>query len=212
MSSVDRSNAGVSLELSTWLRLLRAHGLLLREVRRAVPERLTLSQFDVLAQVHRDKRGLTPGVLTRELLVTAGNVTGIVDRLVRMGLAERHPLPSDRRAVLVRLSPRGRDLMRRAMPKHRRDVETVLSRIPSAELTELRRLLGRVIQAFEPEGPLGQRMGAAEARPVPWGAASPLAPPRRSPRRGSGRPRQGSRARLWKRDTTSRNRTKLASE
>src|SRR5262245_63684723 len=89
------------LALSVWVRLLKAHALLLREVRRRVPEDLTLPQFDVLAQLHRRASGMTPGELTRELLVTGGNVTVIVDRLVDLGLAERHPVPEDRRAVRV---------------------------------------------------------------------------------------------------------------
>src|SRR4029078_13418047 len=85
------------LALSVWVRLLKAHGLMLREVRRRVPISLTLPQFDVLAQLHRREDGMTPGELTRELLVTPGNVTGIVDRLVRLGLAERGAGPQGRR-------------------------------------------------------------------------------------------------------------------
>ena len=71
------------LALSAWVRLLKAHGLILREVRRALPGTLTLPQFDVLAQLYRRPDGMTPGELTRELLVTAGNVTGIVRYLER---------------------------------------------------------------------------------------------------------------------------------
>ena len=78
-------NADSRLALSVWVRLLKAHGLLLREVRRRVPDALTLPQFDVLAQLHRSDEGMTPGELTRELLVTAGNVTGIVERLSSLG-------------------------------------------------------------------------------------------------------------------------------
>ena len=66
-----------------------------RRVRRSVPGDLTLPQFDVLAQLYRRPPGMTPGQLTRELLVTAGNVTGIVERLARRGLVERRPVPED---------------------------------------------------------------------------------------------------------------------
>lgn len=126
---------------SVWLRLLKAHGLMLREVRRRVPPPLTLPQFDVLAQLHR--RGpMTPRELTRELLVTAGNLTGIVERLVRMGLVSRHRVPEDGRAVRVRLTPRGHKLMARALPRHRRDVAALLSVMPPAGLRRLRALLG----------------------------------------------------------------------
>jgi DNA-binding MarR family transcriptional regulator len=137
------------LALSVWVRLLKAHGLMLREVRRRVPVSLTLPQFDVLAQLHRRPEGMTPGELTRELLVTAGNVTGIVERLVRLGLAERRPVPQDRRAVRVRLTARGRQLMRRIIPRHRRDVAAVLARVPASDLARLRDLLGDVARRIE---------------------------------------------------------------
>lgn len=137
------------LALSVWVRLLKAHGLLLREVRRRVPEELTLPQFDVMAQLHRRAQGMTPGELTRELLVSAGNVTGIVDRLEQLRLVERRPVPEDRRAVRVRLTARGRQTMRRAIPRHRRDVMRLLSALPARELAQLRNLLGSVTHVLE---------------------------------------------------------------
>jgi len=129
--------------------LLKAHALLMREVRRRVPEDLTLPQFDVLVQLARREAGMTPGELTRELLVTAGNVTGIVERLAGVGLVERRPVPEDRRAVRVRLTTRGRRLMRRAIPRHRRDVDTLLERVATQDLASLRDLLGTVSRALE---------------------------------------------------------------
>lgn len=140
-----------AVALSVWVRLLKAHGLVLRQVRRRVPEGLTLPQFDVLVQLHRHGGGMTPGELTRVLLVTAGNVTGIVSRLAGVGLAERQPVPEDRRAIRVRLTPRGRRLMRRAIPRHRRDVATLLSGMAPSELGRLRDLLGRLGRTLEAE-------------------------------------------------------------
>lgn len=140
------------LGLSVWVRLLKAHALILREVRRRVPADLTLPQFDVLAQLARREEGMTPRELTRELLVSAGNVTGIVDRLAVLGLAERRPVPEDGRAVRVRLTPRGRQLMQSAIPRHRRDVGALLTPVPAAELAQLRDLLGRLNQALEGGG------------------------------------------------------------
>jgi len=145
------SPASGTLALSVWVRLLKAHGLALRHVRRRVPESLTLPQFDVLVQLHRRAEGMTPGELTRALLVTAGNVTGIVSRLVAMDLVERHPVPGDRRAVRVSLTARGRRIMRRAIPRHRRDVGTLLSGVSPADLARLRDLLGRLGRTLEAE-------------------------------------------------------------
>ena len=137
------------LALSVWVRLLKAHGLMMREVRRRVPGSLTLPQFDVLAQLARREEGMTPGELTRELLVTAGNVTGIVARLEALGLVERRPVPEDRRTVRIRLTPRGRQLTLRVIPRHRKDVGALLRRVPPDELAQLRDLLGRVARTLE---------------------------------------------------------------
>ena len=139
-----------SLAASTWLRLLKVHGLVLQKVRRAVPHGLTLPQFDVLAQLARHEEGMTPGELTRELLVTAGNVTGIVERLVGLRLVSRHPVPEDRRAVRIRLTPRGRKLIESALPRHREELAIVFAGMPSDELSRLRELLGRAGRALAP--------------------------------------------------------------
>lgn len=134
--------------VSAWLRLLKTHGLVLRELRRRVPDRLTLPQFDVLAQLHRHG-SMSPRDLTRALLVTAGNLTGIVSRLVNLGLVSRHRVPEDGRAVRLELTPRGRQLMRRAIPRHRQDVSALFSVLPAGELRRLRLLLGTLNQGLE---------------------------------------------------------------
>ncbi|HEX6737667.1 MAG TPA: MarR family transcriptional regulator, partial [Vicinamibacteria bacterium] len=113
---------------------------------RQMPGELTVPQFDVLAQLWRQPAGMTAGQLTRELLVTAGNVTGIVDRLQQLGLVQRRRLPQDRRTVEVRLTPRGRRLMQRVLPLHRRQVQALLAPLPPRDLARLRELLGRLGQ------------------------------------------------------------------
>ena len=140
-SSVDDAQ-GVAV--AVWVRLLKTHGLMLRALRRSVPEDLTLAQFDVLAQLEREREGMTGSALTRALLVTAGNVTGIVGRLSRLGLVERRPVPGDRRAARIRLTARGQKVMERALPRHRRDVAALLGALPTRDLETLRGLLGRI--------------------------------------------------------------------
>ncbi len=138
-----------ALALSVWLRLLKAHGLVLREVRRLVPEGLTLPQFDVLAQLDRRPEGMTPKELTRELLVTAGNVTGIVARLEQHGLVRREAVPQDRRTVRIQLTAEGRRRNETALPAHRRDLARLLASVPPSALADLRESLGRFLEAFE---------------------------------------------------------------
>jgi DNA-binding MarR family transcriptional regulator len=103
----------------------------------------------VLAQLHRRPGGCTPRELTRELLVTAGNLTGVVERLWRVGLVRREAVPGDRRAVRIRLTPRGRRVLRRAIPRHRRDVQRLLAHVPEPRLLRLRALLGELARGLE---------------------------------------------------------------
>jgi DNA-binding MarR family transcriptional regulator len=130
-----------SLAVSTWARIVETHGLMLREIRRSVPPRLTVPQVDVLARLAGRNEGMTPGELTRALLVTGGNVTGIVERLRRLGLVVRRPEPRDRRAVRVSLTPGGRRVARRAVSRVGREVSRLLARVPARELVRLRDLL-----------------------------------------------------------------------
>jgi DNA-binding MarR family transcriptional regulator len=141
--------ADAVLALSVWVRLLKVHGLLLREVRRLVPGDLTLPQFDVLAQLDRRPEGMTPKELTRALLVTAGNVTGIVERLVERRFVTRVAVPHDRRTVRVVLTPEGRRRIAEALPAHRRDLARLFADVPPSALAALRESLGAFLEAFE---------------------------------------------------------------
>ena len=85
----------------------------------------------------------------RTLLVTAGNVTGIVDRLEALGLVERRPVPEDRRTVRLRLPPRGRHLTQRAIPRHKKEVTSLLEGVSESDLARLRDLLGTVARALD---------------------------------------------------------------
>ncbi|HWJ09985.1 MAG TPA: MarR family transcriptional regulator [Nocardioides sp.] len=104
-------------------------------------------EFDVLAALRRAGRPyeLSPGRLLRETLVTSGTMTNRVDRLATRGLVERHPDPSDRRGVLVRLTPEGKDAVDgafAALLDAERDLLTGLSTKDQKELADLlRRLL-----------------------------------------------------------------------
>ena len=138
-----------ALAVAAWVRLLKAHGLVLRALRRRPPADLTLPQFDVLAQLARRPEGMRSSDLTRELLVTAGNVTGLVARLSRLGLVERLAVPGDRRAVRIRLTTRGRRMMAKALPRHRREVAHLFAALPGRDLASLRGLLGRLNASLE---------------------------------------------------------------
>jgi len=96
-------------ELRLWLRLLSATNLISSEIRRNLRQsfNVTLPQFDLLAQLEREPNGLRPGELSQRMMVTNGNVTGLVDKLVEHGFVVREASPNDRRAMNVRMTKAG---------------------------------------------------------------------------------------------------------
>ncbi len=131
----------------THLRIASCYNLLMREARRLVMNRwnLTLPQFDVLAELARaDAGGFTFVELSRLLLVTSGNLTGIVDRLEEQRLVERRPDVRDGRVIRVALTERGRRVTDQMLPAHAADIEAMLSFMPRNSLAALSDLLGRL--------------------------------------------------------------------
>jgi DNA-binding MarR family transcriptional regulator len=131
----------------THLRIATCYNLLMREARQRVAVRwnLTLPQFEVLAELARaDAGGFTFVELSRLLLVTSGNLTGIVDRLEEQRLVERTPDGTDRRVIRVALTDKGRRATGLMLPAHAADIEETLSFMPRAALTSLSELLGQL--------------------------------------------------------------------
>jgi len=93
-----------------WLRLLACSTQIEQEIRSRLRQRFatTLPRFDYLAQLERHADGLRMNALSRYLMVTGGNVTGLTDQLVAEGLVERLADPADRRSLIVRLTTAGR--------------------------------------------------------------------------------------------------------
>lgn len=151
------------LGLSVWVRLMKAHHLLLREARRSLGSDLTLPQFDVMAHLSREPRGLTSVQLSRRLLVSAGNLTGIVGRLQREGLVSRGAHETDGRATRIRLTAAGQRRMARLVPRHARDIEALLAPVPRGDLEALRELLGRLAGSLESPGAVAGRAHAERA-------------------------------------------------
>ena len=137
---------------SLWYRLLRCHALMLGELRGKLENEMTLARFDLLASLNRND-GQTLASISRDLLVTAGNVTGLVDRAERDGHVERRAEPSDRRVARVWLTPEGRTTIRALLPHHSEAVGTLLEGLPAADRKDLRRLLGSLRDHLEKTTP-----------------------------------------------------------
>ncbi len=96
--------------LKLWLRLLACSTQIEIEIRRRLRERfgVSLPRFDYLAQLHRHPDGLRMNALSRYLMVSGGNITGLTDELEKDGLVKREDDPDDRRSYRVGLTPDGR--------------------------------------------------------------------------------------------------------
>lgn len=136
-------------EVRLWLRMLTCTTMVETEVRRRLRERfaLTLPRFDLMAQLERMPDGLTLGDLSRRLMVSNGNVTGLVERLVEAGQVERVPHPVDRRVVLVRLTPAGRAAFTRMARVHEGWIGELFQDLTPADVQMLMQLLGRLKQS-----------------------------------------------------------------
>ncbi|MGR3198491.1 MAG: MarR family winged helix-turn-helix transcriptional regulator [Paracoccus sp. (in: a-proteobacteria)] len=121
--------------LRLWLQMLKA----VRYVENDLRERLrqgydmTLPRFDVLAALTAAPEGLRMTELSQQLMVSNGNVTGIVDRLVADGLAERETIETDRRAFRVRITEQGQGMMREMTARHLEWIDELLGDVTEAD-------------------------------------------------------------------------------
>lgn len=136
-----------------WIRLVKCHGLVMREVRRRVAQsETTLPQFDVLAQLLRHPQGMTSTELSRVLLVTAGNLTGIVDRLEARELVTRTALPDDKRVRVLKLTAKGKRLAKREVQRHEEWLNEIFGSLADAERHKLSTALDRLRHSLEADG------------------------------------------------------------
>jgi DNA-binding MarR family transcriptional regulator len=132
--------------LRLWLRLLTCTQLVEKEVRARLRDRFdtTLPRFDLMSQLERAPEGLKMNELSRRMMVTGGNVTGITDQLASEGLVDRVDVEGDRRAYRVCLTPRGRKLFHEMARQHEEWILEAFSGLSDKEIATLHRLLGKV--------------------------------------------------------------------
>ncbi|MCC2673365.1 MAG: MarR family transcriptional regulator [Ramlibacter sp.] len=132
--------------LRLWLRLLTCTQLVEKQVRGLLRERFdtTLPRFDLMAQLERAPEGLKMNELSRRMMVTGGNVTGITDQLVTERLVERIDVEGDRRAYRVRLTAKGRKQFNDMAREHEDWIVQAFSGLTDKDLATLHKLLGKV--------------------------------------------------------------------
>jgi DNA-binding MarR family transcriptional regulator len=121
--------------LRLWLRLLK----LTRHVDSTLRDNLrrefgtTLPRFDLMAALSRHPAGLKMSQLSGVLRVSNGNVTGIADRLTEEGFVERVPVPGDRRAMILRLTPSGQAEFKKQAAAHEGWIDEMLAGVNAAD-------------------------------------------------------------------------------
>jgi DNA-binding MarR family transcriptional regulator len=141
---------GEQASLRTWLRLLACTNLVEREVRGRLRDRFdtTLPRFDVLAQLDAVSREsdspLTMSELSRRLMVSNGNLTALIERLVQEGVVNRDTSPDDRRTQIVSLTPAGKRSLDAMTPEHQQWIAALFSGLSQAERKSLFELLGKL--------------------------------------------------------------------
>lgn len=136
--------------LRLWLRLLSCTMVIEKRLQRRLASRFgsTLPRFDVLAALERHPEGLTMGALSQALLVSNGNVTGLVRGLAAEGYVQVEPSPDDGRVSIARLSQMGREHFAAAAAAHQHWIEEMFGGLDAQEREALHALLGSLKQSI----------------------------------------------------------------
>lgn len=132
-------------ELRLWLRLLTCTTLIEGEVRRRLRERfgVTMPRFDLMAQLDKVPGGMTLSDVSKRMMVSNGNVTGLVERLTESGHIDRRTSETDRRVQVIRLTRLGRADFRRMAAEHKAWIADIFADLADKDVRDLMRLLAK---------------------------------------------------------------------
>jgi len=132
--------------LRAWLSLVSCAQMVEQEIRTILREKFatTLPRFEFMAALARVPEGITMGELSRWLMVTKGNITGIAERLSEEGYIRREPTPSDRRSFNVTLTAKGRAEYKRMASEYERLLEDIFADFGLEESDAFMGLMARI--------------------------------------------------------------------
>jgi len=135
--------------ISAWARLVRARGIALAMVERALKGSgfPPLAWYDVLLELERARQPMRPGTLQSNLLLAQYNLSRLLDRMAARGLIERRSDAADARVRLVAVTPVGRQLRRRMWPVYAEALQRAVGdRLNADERRALVDLLGKILE------------------------------------------------------------------
>jgi DNA-binding MarR family transcriptional regulator len=165
-----RAKKGDHQALRLWLRLLSCTVRIENKIRLRLRREFntTLPRFDLMAQLERTPGGLRMNELSRQLMVSGGNVTGITDQLEREGLVVRTSCPGDRRAFTVKLTGTGMKRFREMAARHEQWIVELLGGLTREEqefmISELWKLKAHINGTAPITRKGNQRLQTVEAR------------------------------------------------
>ncbi len=132
-------------DLRLWLRMLTCTTLIEGEVRSRLRQRfdVTLPRFDLMAELDKVPEGMTLSDVSKRMMVSNGNVTGLVERLVESGHLDRRTSDSDRRVQVIRLTKSGRAEFRKMAAEQEIWIADIFSDLSPKDVRELMRLLAK---------------------------------------------------------------------
>jgi MarR family transcriptional regulator, organic hydroperoxide resistance regulator len=135
------------LELRTWVQLVRTFKGMERRIEQVLERHgLSIAQFDILATLGFEQ-GITQQELAERLLVTKGNICGMIDRMEANGWVERMPDPEDRRVNRLFLTRRGKMQLSHTTPDERALVKGIMGALKPVELQTFYQFLDRLDEA-----------------------------------------------------------------
>jgi DNA-binding MarR family transcriptional regulator len=135
------------LELRTWTQLMRTSSRMERRLEQALERHgLSIAQFDILATLGFEQ-GITQQDLAERLLVTKGNICGMIDRMEVNGWVERRPDPGDRRINRLFLTRQGKSKLGQALPQQDALLKQLMTVLNPAEIQSLYQFLDRLDEA-----------------------------------------------------------------
>jgi MarR family 2-MHQ and catechol resistance regulon transcriptional repressor len=141
MKNIQKYGKSADLALNLWVKLSRASATFSKLSAANIKSfGLTVPQFSVLECLGH-LGPLTLGILSKKMLVCSGNTTVVVDNLEKESLVERLPSKEDRRAILVRLTPKGKKLFEEIFIKHAGHIVKAVSVLSENEQILLSQLL-----------------------------------------------------------------------
>lgn len=149
------------MELRVWLRLLTCCNLIEGKIRQKLSQTFetTLPRFDILAQLERAGVPISMSELSRRMMVTNGNITGLVERLVAEGLVDRTAAVKDRRVQMVTLTGDGRHSFAKMAAEHHSWLASMMAGLDRKEMAELHAMLNKLKQSVLDHGGQAEKSG-----------------------------------------------------